>query len=129
MQGATNGNGVGSSLFLFKALIFYIFNAIAAIFLGLYGYLIRTKDNLKEKYQSVIDSLREERDELNVKMHLAGMEVRDEWHEVEKKWEHLQSKGKHLSKATGESAHEIGESFSVLGHELKETYQRLKRSL
>ena len=88
-----------------------------------------TNNKIKDSYQSVIDSLKQERDELNVKMHLAGMEVRDEWNDVEKKWEHLQSKGHQLGKATGESAHEIGEVFTKLGDELKETYKRLKRAL
>lgn len=88
-----------------------------------------TKDNIKDTYKSVIDSLKEERDELNLKMHLAGMEVREEWEDVEKKWEHLQSKGRQLGKATGESTHELGKAFSILGDELKETYRRLKRAL
>jgi hypothetical protein len=88
-----------------------------------------SKDNIKNTYKSIIGTLKEERDELNVKMHLAGMEVRDEWHDVEKKWEHLQSKGHQLSKATGESAHELGDAFAILGDELKETYRRLKKKL
>ena len=88
-----------------------------------------TKESIKDTYNSVIESLKEDRDELNVKMHLAAMDVRDEWQEIEKKWEHLQSKGHQLGKATGESAHELGEAFSLLGEELKETYRRLKRAL
>lgn len=88
-----------------------------------------TKDNFKNTYKSVISSLREERDELNLKMHLASMEVRDEWKDIEKKWQHLQTKERQLSKAAGESAHELGDAFSILGDELKETYRRLKRAL
>lgn len=83
----------------------------------------------KDSYQSVMDTLKRERDELNVKMHLAGMEVRDEWQEVEKKWLHFQSKGQELGKASGESAHELGEAFAILSDELKATYRRLKRAL
>lgn len=93
------------------------------------GIDMSTKDTLKENYTSVIESLKKERDELNLKMHLAAMEVRDEWDSVEEKWQHFQSKGHQLSQATGESAHELGEAFSILGDELKETYRRLKNSV
>jgi hypothetical protein len=44
--------------------------------------------DIQSNYKSAIDNLKKERDELNVKMHLASMEVRDEWEEIEKKWQH-----------------------------------------
>lgn len=87
------------------------------------------RSNIKDSYRSAVEGLKQERDELNVKMHLAEMEVRDEWQEVEKKWEHFQTKAHELGKASGESAHELGEAFAILGEELKETYRRLKRAL
>ncbi len=85
--------------------------------------------NIQESYKDVIAALRQERDELRVRIHLANMEIHDEWEQIERKWEHLQSKGHDLSEATGKSAHEIGEAFSILGGELKEAYRRLKRAL
>ncbi|RBP52864.1 hypothetical protein [Arenicella xantha] len=90
---------------------------------------MKTTADVKDKYQSLISTLKRERDELNVKVHLASMEVRDEWKGVEEKWEHLQSKGRQLGQATDESAHELGDAVSILGSELKETYKRLKRAL
>ena len=90
---------------------------------------MRTKNTIKDTYISVIEAVKKDRDELNLKVHLAGMEVRDEWALVEKKWEHLQSKGHQLSKVTGESAHELGVVFSSLSDEIKETYKRLKRAI
>lgn len=90
--------------------------------------MINTKD-IQGSYQDLINSIKEERDELRVKIHLAGMEVRDEWEEVERKWEHLQARAHDLNKAGGKSAHEVGEAFATLGNELKETYRRLRRAL
>ncbi|MFT6407930.1 MAG: vacuolar-type H+-ATPase subunit D/Vma8 [Arenicella sp.] len=90
---------------------------------------MNTSNDIQNTYKSVIDALKNERDELNVKMHLASMEVRDEWAEVEKRWQHAQSKAHQLSKASGQSAHELGEAFSILGDELKETYRRIRRTL
>ena len=90
---------------------------------------MKTSNNIQSTYKAVVDTLKQERDELNVKMHLASLEVRDEWQEVEKKWEHAQSKARQLTKASGQSAHELGEAFSLLGDELKETYRRLRKTL
>jgi hypothetical protein len=88
-----------------------------------------TSDNIQNTYKSVIDTLKAERDELNVKIHLASMEVRDEWVEIEKTWDHAQSKAHQLGKASGQSAHQLGEAFSILGDELAEAYRRLKKTL
>lgn len=86
-------------------------------------------DDVKQKYHDVIDSVTTERDELKVKMHLASLEVQDEWKIVEDKWQHFKSKNAQLNHAASDSAHEIGEALSILGNELKESYKRLKKVL
>jgi hypothetical protein len=86
-------------------------------------------DEVKQKYQEVIDSVTTERDELKVKMHLARMEVQDEWTVVEEKWQKFKSKNAQLEHAVSDSAHEIGEAMSILGGELKESYKRFKKVL
>ena len=83
-------------------------------------------ETAKQKYTELLNTLKTQRDELNVKMHLASMEVRDEWQVVEDKWEHLQSKGAQLEKEAGGAAHEVGEAISILGHEIKEGYKRIR---
>lgn len=90
---------------------------------------MNTKSNIKETYTALIESVKKERDELNLKIHLAEMEVRDEWELVEKKWQLLQSKGHQLSKATSESSHELGDAFTILGDQIKATYNRLKQAV
>ncbi len=44
----------------------------------------------KVKLDDLIESLRQERDELNLQLHLAKAEVKQEWEELEKKWENLE---------------------------------------
>jgi hypothetical protein len=87
-----------------------------------------TSNNIENTYRSVIASIKQQRDELNVEMRLARMEVRGGWDEVEKKWQQAQSKAYQLDKASAESVHEHGQALSILSDELKETCKRLKTS-
>ncbi len=68
--------------------------------------------------------LKKLRDELQLKMHLASMEMKTEWHELEGKWEKF-------SERTGmdESAHALGGSLEALGAELKNSYKRFRAGL
>jgi hypothetical protein len=68
--------------------------------------------------------LKKLRDELILKMHLASMEMKQEWTELEGKWEKF-------SDRTGldESAHALGGSLEGLGEELKKSYKRFKAGL
>ena len=85
-----------------------------------------TTDDIKHKYQDMIQSVKTERDELRVKMHLANLEVQEEWAVVEKKWDQFKHKTGELEGAASESSHELGEALSILGDELKQSYRRFK---
>jgi hypothetical protein len=63
-------------------------------------------------------------DELQLKMHLASMEMKEEWGELEGKWQKFSEK-------TGleESAHALGGSLEALGVELKNSYKRFRAGL
>lgn len=92
------------------------------------GNQMTTTEAVKQKAKDIIESLKTQRDELSVKIHLANMEVREEWEIVEHKWEHLQSKGAQIKKEVGNSAHEIGDAISNLADEIKESYQRIRKA-
>ncbi|HET6563881.1 MAG TPA: hypothetical protein VFG52_00600 [Xanthomonadales bacterium] len=68
--------------------------------------------------------LKKLREELELKMHLASMEMKQEWRELEGKWEKFSQK-------TGldESAHALGGSLETLGEELKNSYKRFRAGL
>ena len=87
------------------------------------------KKDLHESIERIGDELKRDREELNLQIHLAGAEVREEWHEVEKKWEHFKSSSKRMGQAAGESSGEIGSALALLGEELKEAYKNIKNSI
>ncbi len=68
--------------------------------------------------------LKKLREELELKMHLASMDMKQEWQELEGKWDKF-------SERTGldESAHALGGSLEALGEELKNSYKRFRAGL
>ena len=85
--------------------------------------------DVKEKYEELLESLKTQRDELSVKMHLANMELQDEWHAIEDKWQHFQSKAVQVEKEIGSSSHDVADAFTLLGQELRDSYRRIRKLL
>ena len=75
-----------------------------------------------------IDNLKKElnrlREEVDLKMHLASLEAKEEWDELETKWRQFSSKARF-----DESADSIGGALKQLGEELKKGYKRLLQAL
>jgi chromosome segregation ATPase len=81
--------------------------------------------------QSLIDELKQKRDEMRVQMHLASKEIKAEWEELEEKMEDFSGKARQFAdeaklKETGEG---LGEALGKVGHELKLGYERLKKAM
>jgi hypothetical protein len=85
--------------------------------------------NSKKSLSDLINKLHAERDEINVKVHLASMEVRDEWQELEQMWGQLVDKTKRLNKELEPAAEGVHAALLVLGEEIKEGYNKVKRTL
>lgn len=64
------------------------------------------------------------RDELELKMHLASMEAREEWQELEGKWERFSSRARLEDSTEG-----VGDALELLGEEIKRGYKRLRAAL
>jgi hypothetical protein len=77
----------------------------------------------------LIGSLRTERDELRVRLHLMKSELRDEFNDLEQKWRHLESRAGQLKDASKESAEDVGAAASQLAEEIGAAYGRMKKSL
>lgn len=83
----------------------------------------------KEDLSAFADSLREARDTLRVKVNLAGKEARDEWDELEGKWEHFRGKMKSIGDEIEDAGEDAKAAATILGEELKEGYERVKKRL
>lgn len=82
-----------------------------------------------ENMHEVIEELRQIRDELRVRMHLAAAEVRDEWESLDKKWHHFRARAEQVGEAAGEAAEDVGEALELVGEELRRGYRRIRKKL
>ena len=79
--------------------------------------------------KKVIDDLKQQRDEINVKLHLAKADVRDEWDTLEPKWEAVKGKMATVSEVASQTAESVTVAAGLLADEIKQGYERIKKSL
>ena len=84
-----------------------------------------TRDDLKK----MVDDLTRQRDEINLKLHLAKAEVRDEWDKLEPKWEEVKGKMGTVSEAASQTTESVTTAAGILVDEIKEGYERIKKAL
>ena len=75
-------------------------------------------------FEDLVADLKQKRDELRLKIHLASKEAQDEWEELEEKMQDFSSKAE-LGK-TGEG---LGDALGKLGEELKLGYKRIRSAI
>lgn len=83
----------------------------------------------KGALKQVVQDLKQMRDELEVQLHLASADARDEFAELEKKWEQLRAKAEVVGDVAGEAADSVGDAVNLVADELKKGYQRIKGML
>lgn len=80
---------------------------------------------MKEEFDNLLEKLKAERDEIGLKLHLASMEVKQEFEASESTWEALKAKGLELVDESAELSEEVLAKGKIVAEELKETYQRI----
>ena len=85
--------------------------------------------DLGDKYEGLMKSLKTERDELRVQLHLLKAEAKDEWDEVEERWDHIEGRLKKIGEGASESGEEIGAAGKQLAEEIGNAYQRIRKSM
>jgi predicted nucleic acid-binding Zn-ribbon protein len=79
--------------------------------------------------QQAMDKLRQERDELRLKLHLGKAELKDEWETLERKWEQLEARVAGARDEAREASKEVGAAFGILADELGQAYKRIRARL
>jgi hypothetical protein len=83
----------------------------------------------KERFEEMVSSLKQMRDELKVQIHLGKAEAKEEWEKLEEKWQELKARGEPVAEAVEESAKDLGSALELVGGELKAGYERIKKLL
>lgn len=83
----------------------------------------------RDRIHALINSLKQQRDELAVRMHLAGAEAKQEWSRLDDKVNQLANRFDPLKRAIGETTDDVWIALNLLGEELQHGFQRIRKSL
>lgn len=84
---------------------------------------------MKQEFDKLMAKLAAERDELNLKLHLASMEAKEEFAGAEKMWEQVKQKAGDIADDSVETSDEFISAAKVVGEELKDAYQRIAKRI
>jgi hypothetical protein len=84
---------------------------------------------LHEELTKLSETLKQQRDEIRLKLHLASAELKDEWEESEREWGHFKDKVAEVVDDSKETTAEFLEKTRIVGEELKSAYKNIHRRL
>jgi len=88
------------------------------------------RDEAKHPWGDVLAKLKQERDELALKMHLGRKEAAAEWEKLEAKWHEVKAIQVPAAKdAADETSVGIGLALELAAEELKKGYERIRQLL
>ena len=85
--------------------------------------------NLSKEFEELTETLKQQRGEIQVQIHLANMEAKQEWQKVEKQWDKFVDSLMEVSEENKEESAELIHATKVIADELKEAYQRISERL
>ena len=85
--------------------------------------------NINEELAQISEQLKQERDEIKLKVHLASMEAKGEWEQAEATWAGLKDNLDDIVDETKETTEELLASAKIVADELGQTYERIKKRL
>ncbi len=90
----------------------------------------------KDKVNTILEELAQERDELRVRAKLASMELKDEWEQAEEQFRHLKTRaksaGQHLSEVAdeaGDAGEDVWEATKLLAEQVGVAFRRVRQKL
>lgn len=85
--------------------------------------------DVKEQMTKALDHLKQQRDELQVQLHLAKADAKDEWARLENQWDEIKPKLEAARDEVGKTAESVGAALGMAIDELKKGYERLRSRL
>ena len=85
--------------------------------------------NLSKEFEELTETLKQQRGEIQVQIHLANMEAKQEWQKAEKHWDKFVDSLMEVSEENKEESAELIHATKVIADELKEAYQRISERL
>jgi uncharacterized coiled-coil DUF342 family protein len=83
----------------------------------------------RELVAELISSLKQQRDEIALKIHLGKSELKEEWERLETKLQELNDRYEPAREAAGEAAGKVFDSLKATAHEIGEGFQKIRKAL
>ncbi len=83
----------------------------------------------RTQIEKLLEQVRQERDELRVRAHLAKAELSEEWEKIEAGLGNLEAKAKELKQATAEAAGEIAPAAQLLAEQVRKGFETIRKHL
>lgn len=84
---------------------------------------------MKKDIEDLLDKLKTERDELQLKLHLASLDAKTEFEAAEQQWEQVKAKALEIADESMETSEELLGKAKIVAEELRETYNRISQRL
>ena len=84
---------------------------------------------IREEFEKLVEKLKVERDKIQLKVHLATMDAKEEFEAAEEKWEKVKEKASKIRGGAVDATDEYIAKAKIVGEELKETYKRISKRL
>jgi chromosome segregation ATPase len=85
--------------------------------------------DVKEQMTKALGHLKQQRDELQVQLHLAKADAKDEWARLDAQWSEIKPKLEAAREEVGKTAESVGAALGLAIDELKKGYERLRSRL
>ncbi len=84
---------------------------------------------LKNELDLLVDVLKKQRDEIELQLHLVGMDAKEQWRKSETKWGDFVDQLGIINDDTKETSAEVIHATKMIGDELKELYRQIAAKL
>jgi len=81
----------------------------------------------RAEFDKLVMTLKRERDELQVKLHLAKADARDQWAELERKWQGIEAKLPELKRELGNTKENVLTALQLAAEELQAGYAHIRK--
>ena len=86
-------------------------------------------ENSQSFVEKMIQDLTRQRDELKLSLHLGSQEAKEQWVKLEEKLYQLKQRLEPAKQAAEESAGNVWEAVRLLGSEIKEGFDKIRKSI
>lgn len=83
----------------------------------------------RTRVENLVSELKQQRDEIKLKVHLAEMDLKDEWAQLEEKFYQMTSDYDPLKRAVAETSEDVWKSLEQVALELKDGFKRVWKAL